>query len=216
MRGASIFLRRFRAELPRPVHFVAETPEFDTVRLLVAVRATQIGERRPAGMIAIFNEAARLVDAAHAHVDAEHRLHADLARPVDEFIGSECVGLGREPSEIQATRAPIFRADAILPVVAGEEIAAGIADDRDAELFGQVGDVLAEPLRVGGGMARLEDAGVDAPTHMLDERAKQAAVDIGNGEVGVDDEARGGHGDFHSKGRARDGGRRGRIREAGP
>jgi hypothetical protein len=43
-------------------------------------------------------------------------------------------------------------------------------------------------------MARLEDAGVDTAAHVFDEGAEHAAIEIGNGKVGVDDEASGRHG----------------------
>jgi hypothetical protein len=36
-------------------------------------------------------------------------------------------------------------------------------------------------------MARLENTGVDAPAHMLHERAKEAPVDLGNAKICIDD-----------------------------
>jgi hypothetical protein len=49
----------------------------------------------------------------------------------------------------------------------------------------ELGDVLAEAVRVGGGVARLVDAGVDRAPQVLDERAEEAAVDRAAAEVGV-------------------------------
>ncbi len=189
MRGAAIFLRGLGADLPGAVHFIAKAPEFDVMRLFIAMRAAEIGELGAARMIAIFDEPARLIEPACAQIDAEHRLNADLARPIDEFICSKGVGLGREPRQIEAARAFGERTNAVLPIVAREKIAAGIAHDRDAKLLRQIGDVLAKPLRVGGGMAGLEYAGVDAPAHMFDERSKDAAVDVRNGKVAINNQA---------------------------
>jgi len=140
-------------------------------------------------MVAIFDEAARLVEAARAEVDAEHWLDADLARPVDEFVGAERVGLGREPGQIEPARTIRHGPDAVFPIIARQEIAAGIAHDRDAELLRQIGDVLAEPFGVRARMARLEYAGIDAPSHMFDEGAEDTPVDIRNGEVAINDQA---------------------------
>ena len=58
------------------------------------VRATQVGEGGAAGMVAVFEEVARLVGATRAEIDAEHRFDIDLVAPVHEFVGAELVGLG--------------------------------------------------------------------------------------------------------------------------
>ena len=71
------------------------------------------------------------------------------------------------------------RADAVLPIVAGDEVAAGIAHDRRAELLDEGEHVAAEALRVGGRMAGLVDAAIDATAEMLDEGAEQAGVGVG-------------------------------------
>src|SRR5690606_34110238 len=74
------------------------------------------------------------------------------------------------------------------PIVARQEIAARIADDGGAELLGQLQHVATEAVLVGGLMARLIDAAIDAAAHMLDEGAEHAPVEIGDDEVAVDDE----------------------------
>ncbi len=63
-------------------------------------------------------------------VHRHHRLDVGGAAPVDEFIRAEGVGLGGEPGEVEAGRALLDRTDTILPVVARDEVAAGIAHDR--------------------------------------------------------------------------------------
>ena len=44
------------------------------------------------------------------------------------------------------------------------------------------------PLLVGGGVAGLVDAGVDAAAHVLDERAEEAPRHRSNGVRGIEDE----------------------------
>ena len=54
---------------------------------------------------------------------------------------------------------------------------------RPVELAHELEDVLAEALLVCGGVAKLVDAVVDRTAQMLDERAVEALVDIGDPEV---------------------------------
>ena len=84
----------------------------------------------------------------------------------------------------------VDRADAVLPAVARDEVAAGVAHDRRAELADQLEHVGAEAVLVGGGVRRLVDAGVDAAAHVLDERAEQPPVERPDAEGGVDGAAR--------------------------
>src|SRR5690606_36753114 len=60
--------------------------------------------------------------------------------------------------------------DAVLPEVAGDEVAARVPHGADAELLDQVDDVMAEAVGVSGGVLGVVDAGVDAATEVLDER----------------------------------------------
>ena len=88
-------------------------------------------------------------------------------------------------AKVEAPRPLGDRADAVLPAVAGHEVAARVADRGDAQLADQREHVLAEPVRIGGGMPRLVDAGVDAASHVLDERAEQAPVERSDHERGI-------------------------------
>lgn len=71
------------------------------------------------------------------------------------------------PCQVQATRPLITRTNAILPAIAGNEIAARIANRGSAEFLDQFDDVLAETVFIGFGVARLIDAVVYAATQML-------------------------------------------------
>lgn len=119
---------------------------------------------------------------------------AGLLQEGDELGEAEPVGLRRAPGEVQAPGAVLDRADRVLPPVAGDEVAAGIADGGDAEFADQVQDVGADALGVGRGMAGLEDAGVDAAAQVLDEGAEEAGADVADGEGGVQGEAGGAQG----------------------
>ena len=103
--------------------------------------------------------------------------------PGEELVGADLVGLDRAPGQVEPPRARLARPDAVLPVVAGDEVAARVADDRDAQLADELEHVLADPAAVG-----LVDPAVDAAPHVLDERAEHALVDFRHRERGVDDQ----------------------------
>ena len=124
----------------------------------------------PARSVAVLHKVARRVGAAGPEVHREHRLHAGQARPGDELVGADRVGLDRPPGEVVPLGPPVAGADAILPVVAGDEVPARIADRRHPESSGQIDDVVTPAVGVSGGMPGLEDAAVDGPAHVLDER----------------------------------------------
>lgn len=73
------------------------------------------------------------------------------------------------PRQIEAAGTVLLGAHAVFPVVAGDEVAAGVADGGGAQFLDQVDYVLPEPLFVGGGVPWLVDAGVYAASQMLDE-----------------------------------------------
>ena len=112
-----------------------------------------------------------------------------LRRPGDELVGADLVGLDRAPGEVEPRRPLLARADAVLPVVGGHEVAARVAHDGDAELARQLEHVAAEAVLVGGRVARLVDAAVDGAPHVLDERAEQPLVHLGHGEGRVEHDA---------------------------
>ena len=173
---AAVFLRGLRLHLPRPIHLVAEAPELYAMRLLPAVRAAEIGQRGAAGMVAVLHQRPRRIAAARAEVHRQHRLDVGGAAPVDEFVGAEPVRLGGHPGQVEPARPLLDRADAILPIVAGDEIAAGIAHDGRRQFAHQRQHVAAEAVLIGGRMAGLEDAAIDAAAEVLDEGTEQAAI----------------------------------------
>ena len=190
LRGeAAVLGGRLLADLPGPVHLVAEAPERDAVRRSVPVRRAQVGARRSTRVVAVLDEGACLVDAARAEVDGQHRLDAGERRPAEELVRPELVRLDRPPREVEPDGPLRARADPVLPVVAGDEVPAGVADGGDAELADEREDVAAEAVVVRRRMARLVDPGVDAAAEVLDEAAEDAIVDGPDGEAWVDGEA---------------------------
>ena len=105
------------------------------------------------------------------------------------------VGLGGEPGQIQAGGAALPGADGILPVEAGNKVAAGVAHHRHAQTPDHVHHVPAEAVFVGGGMAGLIDAAVDGAAQVLNEGAVDARVNLTDAVVLVQNHGRFFHGD---------------------
>lgn len=166
---AGIFFRAHVAHLPRAVHFVADAPHLDIHRLLDAVGHALI---RPSGAgraVDVLELVERGFQPPGAHVDGKHDFGAGFLAPAVEVVDAHLVGFGAMPGQVAAHGAILAWADAVFPVVVGYEIAAGVAHAGDAQLLDQVKHVLAEAVFVGGGMAGLVDAAVDAAAQMFYE-----------------------------------------------
>src|SRR5262249_5176981 len=105
--------------------------------------------------------------------------------PRDKLIGTKLVGLCASPGKIEPRRPGFDRTNAIFPIIAGEKVPAGISHDSRTQLAHEIQNIQTEAMFVGGRMDRFEDSRVDTTPQMLDERAKQAAIDFGNGKIGV-------------------------------
>jgi hypothetical protein len=88
------------------------------------------------------------------------------------------------PGEVQAPGTIRDGADAVLPAEARHEVAAGIPDRADAELFHQLDHVAPKTSLIRGRMPRLVDSGVDVAPQVLHEAAEQAAADLAHGGGG--------------------------------
>ena len=115
---------------------------------------------------------------------------ARLAGPAHELVHPDGVGLHDPPREVLLARPLLHRPHAVLPVVPGDEVAPGIADEWDAELLHQVQDVPAEAIGVRRGVAGFEDAPVHGPSDMLDEGSEDPGVGPSDGELAVQCHAR--------------------------
>ena len=96
------------------------------------------------------------------------------------------LGSGRAPGGVEARRPLPDRTDAVLPIVGVAEVSARVTHDRDAKLLDEIEHVAAKPPLIGGGVARLVDAAIDAAPQMLDEGAKQAPVGAADGQVSIE------------------------------
>ncbi len=143
---APVLVRRLVADLPGSVHLVAEAPQPHVVGVGGAVLDAQVRPPRAARVVGVLEQVAGLLDAAGPEVDGDHRLALDGLRPADELVDADLIGLDGLPRLIEANGPVGRRADAVLPVVPGDEVAARVADNRDAEVAGERGDVVAEAV----------------------------------------------------------------------
>ena len=185
-RDAAIFLRTVGPRVPGSVHLIAQAPELDAMRLIPAMRPAEFRQCGAARVIAVLDEVAGILRSPRGEVDNEHGLDAGEAAPVDELVGAESVGFDRLPSVIEAPRPLPDRTDAVFPSIGGDEVSAGILDDCGTKLLDEIEHVAAKPPLVGGGVARLVNAAINAAPEMLNEGAKQARVDAADGKVSVE------------------------------
>ena len=136
-------------------------------------------------MIAVFNQVSRGITAPGTEVDRHHRLDARCLAPVHEFIGAETVGLGAEPCKVKTGRPLVDRTDAVFPVIAGDEISAGVTHDRRTKLLHQREYVLPKSFGIGGRMSGLVDAAINASPEMLDEGAEQTGIGMADGKIAI-------------------------------
>jgi hypothetical protein len=84
-------------------------------------------------MVAIFEQALRRIHPARPEVDRQHHLGAGLLAPARELVGADLVGLLGAPGVVEADRAPCLGPNAVFPLVVGNEVAAGIANQRNLQ-----------------------------------------------------------------------------------
>ena len=166
----AVFVGGLVADLPGAVHLVAEAPELDVPRLLAAVLLAQVAPVGAARVVDVFDEVARLVEAARAEVDRQHHLGADRLAPVGEFVDADlrcvrtCARRGRAASG--AGRAGRCRLPSCRPRRNCRRDSGTIGD---VEVAHQLEHVAAHAVRVGGRMAGLVDAGIDRAAEMLEK-----------------------------------------------
>ena len=196
------------ADLPGAVHLVAEAPVFHNVRLPAPVGDAHVGVLRAGRRVAVFDEVGGVLNAAGAHVDGQHGFASDVAAEVDEFVGAEPVAFNGLPCQVAPRRPLLARADAVLPAVAAEEVAAGVAHAAEVELAQGRQHVAAQALLVGARRAGVVNAAINAAAHVLGEAAEEQGRDRADDAPGVDVDAGGftaGHGaSFRNMGPAGD------------
>ena len=78
----------FYTRSARTIHFIADTPVFDLVRLFKAMFTAQFHQRGIAGAVAVFHPIGRLSHIAVAAIDTQIRLDVHCAAKTDEFIST--------------------------------------------------------------------------------------------------------------------------------
>ena len=133
-RLASVVGGRHVTDLPGSIHLVAKAPVLHPVRGLVAVLAPQVAPARALLHVAVLNQSRSHFRAARAEIHPQERLATCLPAPGDEFVGAKPVGFERVPGAVEDTRPVLLRSHSVKPVIAGNEIAARVADDGYAQL----------------------------------------------------------------------------------
>jgi hypothetical protein len=120
--------------LPGPVHLVAEAPVRHLPGLLAAVLFAQRGHHRVPRRVAVFHPLLRVGPRTRAEIRADVRLVAEHFRVIQKLVRAEAVVLDGLPGHLETLRTLVARADAILPVVVGREVAARPAQQRDVQI----------------------------------------------------------------------------------
>jgi hypothetical protein len=144
-------------------------------------------------VVAVLPQLDRLLGATGPKIHGQHRLDVGFTAPPDELVQPELVALHTPPGGVESGRAVFGGTHAVLPAVAGHEVAAWITNDADPELTDEVEDVGPEAVLVRQRVARLVQAGVDTPAHVLDEAAEQPPIHGPYGETRFEHDRSGEH-----------------------
>jgi hypothetical protein len=128
------------------------------VRLSSAILSPEFAPTRAFVHVAVFNELSRLLRGAGTEIHGEERLRGGQAAPREKFIRAKLIGINRVPGFVENGGSISSGADAIQPVIAGNKISSGIADDGNAEFADFVQDIFAETVGVGEFRLRIVDA----------------------------------------------------------
>ena len=182
------------ADLPRAVHFVAETPVLDRMWFSDAMFAAEVAPLGAFFHVAIFDKSCGLFRGAGAEIESHERFRAGEFAPGHEFVGAELIGLDGVPGFFQLTRAIFLGADAVEPVIARDKVAAGIANHGHAEMLDFIGDIGAEAVRIGKLGARIVNTFVDGAAEVFEKRAEDVAIERRHGAARIEKGTSGGAG----------------------
>ena len=167
------------------VHFVAQAPVFDAEGFLKAIGTAQITVLGAAGEIAVFHQIPGILHTPCAQIHGHHNLGAGPAGPFLELVNAHLVGFDGGPGLLHPTGPVFLGTGAVLPVVAGNKIAPGVADHGNPELAHQLQHIRAEAHIIGCRVLRVIDPAVHRPAQMLQEGAVDSSVNISDGEMAV-------------------------------
>ena len=177
LRQAAVLIGRLVAHLPDAVHLVAQAPVAHVVGLGIPVPGPQVAEIGAGRMVAVVQQIQGGLNAPGAQIDGHHGLRSHALAPGGKLVETHAVGFNGAPVGVQAGRTLVHGPDAVLPAIAGYEVAAGIPDDGHAQLPHELRHVLAEAQLVGIGMVRLIDAVVHTAAQMLNKGAEHVLFD---------------------------------------
>ena len=124
-----VIFQRHVAELPAAVHFVADAPVLDRVRFGMAVVRAPFPHRTCGRSVRIFDLLNGSFHAAQSTVDGDVRFRFQQPAEHHELVQAKVIVFDARPGRVLARRPAIARSDAVLPVVATDEIPAGPAVD---------------------------------------------------------------------------------------
>ena len=171
------------ANLPRPVHLVANAPGLNSVRLIMTVFPPKVAPISAAFKIAVLNKVSRILNTAGSHVHGRHKLCPRFLAPVVKLVNTNLIRLNRMPCAVKPPWPLLLWPNAILPIVARKKIPARIAHQRNLQIAHHVYNVFPKPLPVRQRMPRLINPIVNRPPQMLHKRAEQVLVHLANPKI---------------------------------
>ena len=189
---APILAGRHVANLPGAIHFVAQTPGANGVGLGVTMIPAQIAPFSAGRHVAIFHQRGRHLGCRGAKIGADQRLGANTSGPGYKFIGAKLIRLDGVPGPVEHRGPLVARAHTVQPVIAGNKVAARIANDRHTHAAHLRGNVRAEAGRICQSRTRLIDASIDGAAQVFEEAAPNAPVNVGADPQWIDHNTVGG------------------------
>jgi hypothetical protein len=139
--------------------------------------------------VAILHQRGRIFRRSRAEIQAEEWFRAHLPRPGNEFVGAELIRFESVPSAVQYGGAVLPRAHAVKPVIAGDKISAGIANDGDAKIADFFHDIGTKTIAVGELRTWIVNALINCPPEVLQKRSEEMRADRSNRAIRIDDDA---------------------------
>ena len=123
------------AELPLAVAFIADAPVDHSVRSRVSVLRALAAHRGALGAVHILHPLSCRISVTESGVDDQIRLTAQQPAPCQVLVGTHVVGLDGVPGVVVAGRTLVRVADAVTPLVTGEEVSSRPAVDRRSDIL---------------------------------------------------------------------------------
>ena len=169
----SPFLHGSRTEFVRSPVFVAHTPVFHVVGLLMAVCHSHTPPFADA-QVAVSHPIAHLFRRACSGISTDVRFAPHLTAPLYVFIRTESVGVFHLPRLVVDGLAILPHS--VHPVVSGHEAPTWPTHDRDFDLLERINNICTETILVSKLRLRIVDTAINLIVEMLDEVAENHFV----------------------------------------